>query len=65
MNLKWLRVDLASSPVESKLKKKEGGGDKDVFISLCLQYRENSVFCADLLVLLSKWYIFGSNFVGF
>lgn len=44
MNIKWLRVCLAGYPIENKLKKKEGGGDKHVFVRLCLQCRDNSVY---------------------
>lgn len=61
MNLKWLRVYLASYPIENKLKKKEGGGDKHVFIKLRLQLKDNSVFHTNFLVLLRSSYIFESN----
>lgn len=43
MNLKWLRMYLASYPIENKFKKKEGEGNKPVFIKLYLHPRDNSV----------------------
>lgn len=44
MNLKWLRVCLASYPFENNLKKIEAVEDKHVFVRLRLQPRDNSVY---------------------